>query len=141
MGTGLGSIFSFFSPAKKAEVSFVSAERRMRGCPSQRYNSYNYAAESRTPMAILFQPNRRYTADALENRTEGVVTLLVEFRADGTAKVIDRIATLPDGLTEEAERIVERTKFTPATLNGVPVTETKEMNYYFYLSDRATVGR
>lgn len=142
MGTGIGNFFSFFSPAKKSEVSFVTSERRMRGCRAKNDSAYNYRRDEayRTSLAILFQPNRRYTAEALQNRTEGVVTLLVQFGADGEAKVVDRIATLPDGLTEEAERIVERTRFTPATVNGVPVTETKEMNYFFYLSDRATVG-
>lgn len=137
-GTGLGSIFGFNSSTPKTTSGSPSGtvERRY-SCPSQRRRAFQ---SDSTPLKITFQPNTRYTPEALKNKTTGVVQLRVRFNADGTTTVVERLSTLPDGLTEEAERVVERTQFTPATINGEPVSQTKEMNYIFSLSDRVTMG-
>jgi hypothetical protein len=84
-----------------------------------------------TPLAILFEPPTRMTPDALRHQTYGVVELMVEYGADGHARVIDRVTTLPDGLTEEAERVAESAQFRPRTFNGVPVSTTLVQSYYF----------
>lgn len=89
----------------------------------------------RTPLNIRFQPHNRYTLAALKNQTSGVVRLLVRFNSDGTTSVLERLSTLPDGLTREAELIAEGTVFDPATLNGQPVPVTMEMNYIFSSSE------
>jgi outer membrane biosynthesis protein TonB len=148
VGTGLGSVFGWRSSSTNTTQSNVTEssyryERRY-GC-SSRYRGNTGGGERRserttTPLIIKFQPNTRYTPDALEHKTTGVVQLRVRFNADGTATVVERLSTLPDGLTEEAERVVERTQFTPETVNGEPVAVTKDMNYVFSLSDRATMG-
>jgi hypothetical protein len=90
------------------------------------------AAES-TPLIVKFEPNTRLTEAARRNKTVGVVELLVRFDADGTAKVVDHLATLPDGLTEEAERAAERTVFNPATINGKPYAVTEVREFIFSL--------
>lgn len=138
VGTGLGSVFNIFSPAPAEQVEssapIVTVQRR-HGCDYRRRS-----ASDSTPTKILFQPSVRYTTEARKHQTTGVVQLRVRFGADGKATVMDRLSTLPDGLTEEAERVVERTQFTPATENGEPVSEVKDMNYYFTLDDRVTMG-
>lgn len=91
-----------------------------------------------TPVRILSQPEKNYTRDAVRNRTTGVVKLLVQFNSDGTTTVLDQLSALPDGLTEEAQRIAEQTRFVPATVNGEAVSATREMNYIFSLSDADT---
>jgi TonB family protein len=138
-GTGLGSIFGFNSSTpntSRTSSVTVTSERRY-SCSSQRRRAFQ---SDSTPLKITFQPNTRYTPEALKHKTTGVVQLRVRFNADGTTTVVERISTLPDGLTEEAERVVEQTQFTPATINGEPVSQTKEMNYIFSLSDRVTMG-
>lgn len=127
LGTGLWSIFGFQKSA------------------SRRGSGYHFYAHKRvvtsglTPLRILSQPERRYTPEAQENRTTGVVRLLVQFNPDGTTTVIERLSSLPNGLTEEAVRVAEQTRFIPATLNGQPVAQTKEMNYIFSLSENDTM--
>jgi hypothetical protein len=91
----------------------------------------NYQASASTPLAIVFEPSTRMTAAARRNQTYGVVQLLVEYGADGKARVLSRVASLPDGLTEEAERVAESTQFRPETLNGEAVSVTRVQSYYF----------
>ena len=144
VGTGLGSIFGFNSTPKKTNATSAPDERihtlteRRSGCPDS-YRRRDYVGES-TPLNIRYQPNTSYTRVALKNETTGVVRLLVRFNEDGTATVVSRLSTLPDGLTEEAVRVAERTQFDPETVNGQPVAVTKEMNYIFSLSDRTITG-
>ncbi|MBV9959663.1 MAG: energy transducer TonB [Acidobacteria bacterium] len=148
VGTGLGSVFGWRSSTTQTQPNVTEStyryERRY-GCSSRYRRTYSGGIEGRaegasTPLVIRFQPNTRYTPEALEHKTTGVVQLRVRFNADGTATVLERLSTLPDGLTEEAERVVERTQFTPETINGEPVAVTKDMNYVFSLSDRSTMG-
>ncbi|HEY0405318.1 MAG TPA: energy transducer TonB [Pyrinomonadaceae bacterium] len=84
-----------------------------------------------TPLAILFEPSTHMTDAARRHQTYGVVQLLVEYSASGKARVLERITTLPDGLTEEAEEAAEHTQFRPATINGQPITETRVQAFYF----------
>jgi hypothetical protein len=86
-----------------------------------------------TPLIIKFEPNTRLTEAARRNKTVGVVELLVRFDADGKATVVDHLLTLPDGLTEEAERAAERTIFEPATINGKPYSVTEVRQFIFSL--------
>src|SRR5215210_6257627 len=124
VGTGLGSIFSSMSPqnnrAPGTTTTFTTTRRY--GCERRRERAV--VAES-TPLIVTFEPNTRLTEAARRNKTVGVVELLVRFDADGKATVVDRLTTLPDGLTEEAERAAERTTFKPATINGKPYTVTE----------------
>jgi hypothetical protein len=89
---------------------------------------------------ITNQPEARVMVIALEHKTAGVVQLRVRFNADGTTTVLERLATLPDGLTEEAERIAENTTFTPETRDGEPVSVVRDMSYAFPLSPIVSRG-
>jgi|GEM_PF-2568719 len=139
VGMGLGSIFGWNSSAPKAknEERLVTVTERRGSCRS--YRGRRAFSES-TPLKITYEPNTTYTPLALKNKTTGVVQLRVRFNADGTTTVVEQLSTLPDGLTEDAVRVVERTQFEPETYNGQPVSVTKDMNYIYSLSDRVTMG-
>lgn len=129
VGLGLGSLFQQGRSAPARYTTRLYSEHRCRTSDSYQYR--RSAADS-TPLSILFEPPTSMTAAARSHETYGVVQLLVEYGADGNARVIDRLWTLPDGLTEEAERVAVRTQFKPETRNGVPVTVTRTQEYYFH---------
>jgi Gram-negative bacterial TonB protein C-terminal len=130
VGLGLGSIFSSTSQQQnnRASATTTQATRRY-GCSVRNRAA---VAES-TPLIVKFEPNTRLTEAARRNKTTGVVELLVRFDADGKATVVDRLTTLRDGLTEEAERAAERTIFDPATINGRPYSVTEVRQFIFSL--------
>ena len=132
VGTGLGNIFGIQNPATSTH-----ATRRARCAKQPRFeiNGVGRGDRQVTGVKIMYQPKTQFTPEALRNQTTGVVTLLVRFNADGTTTVVERLSTLPDGLTEDAKRLAEHTSFTPATVDGKPVQETKEMNYIYSLRD------
>jgi hypothetical protein len=133
VGSGLGSIFSGASPRtdKQSQVATTTLVTRTHSCGA-RHRGGDVAAAS-TPLIVTFEPNTRLTEAARRNKTTGVVELLVRFGADGKATVVDHLTTLPDGLTEEAERAAERTAFRPATINGMPYTVTEVRQFIFSL--------
>lgn len=65
------------------------------------------------------RPN--YSEQARRNKVSGTVRLRVEVGADGLAKRIHVANALPDGLTEEAIRIIKVLQFQPAMAGGTPV--------------------
>lgn len=129
IGLGVGSFFQSGS---------WSGESRTNSHRYTRHGVYNVTTEittsgtsASTPLVILFEPSTRMTVAARRNQTYGVVQLLVEYGADGKARVLSRVTSLPDGLTEEAERVAELTQFSPETRNGEPVSVTRVQAYYF----------
>jgi Gram-negative bacterial TonB protein C-terminal len=133
VGTGLGSILGGSGPRDETKSSGITTTvtTRRSGCGMR---NRAVVAES-TPLVVTFEPNTRLTEAARRNKTTGVVELLVRFDADGTATVVDHLKTLPDGLTEEAERAAERTVFRPATINGRPYGVT-ELRQFIFSMDR-----
>jgi TonB family protein len=65
------------------------------------------------------RPN--YTQQARKNRVSGTVRLKAEVGADGSVKRVHVANALPDGLTEEAIRIIKVLQFQPAMSGGTPV--------------------
>ncbi len=139
VGIGVGSIFGFHSSKDTTMDNNSSGFRWERhhhrsGCRQRDFSN------TRMPLNITFQPSTRLTPEAITHKTTGVVQLLVSFNADGTTTVVDRLSTLPDGLTEEAESVAGRTQFIPEKVYGEPVTVLRNMTYAFGLDDRATMG-
>jgi Gram-negative bacterial TonB protein C-terminal len=132
VGTGLGSIFSGASPHNNPSPGTVTSQTTRRHSCGMRKRA---AVAESTPLIVTFEPNTRLTEAARRNKTTGVVELLVRFDAEGKATVVDRLTTLPDGLTEEAERAAERTIFKPATINGKPYSVT-EIRHFIFSLDR-----
>lgn len=135
VGSGLGSIFSGASTQSASQMTTIQVERKYNCAQRHRARSGVGPAATSTPLVVTFEPNTRLTEAARRNKTTGVVELLVRFGADGKASVVDRLQTLPDGLTEEAERAAERTAFRPATINGKPYTVT-EVRQFTFSADR-----
>lgn len=85
------------------------------------------------PLQIVSKPRANYTDAARNNQTEGTVTLRVTFLANGEIGNVSMVKYLPDGLAEQAIEAAKQIKFEPATLNGKPVTVTKQVQYSFSL--------
>ena len=128
VGSGLGSIFSHTSAPRQSSSTVATTITTSRHSCGMRTRAV--VAES-TPLIVNFEPSTRLTEAARRNKTTGTVELLVRFGADGKATVVDQMTTLPDGLTEEAERAAERTLFTPATINGTPYSVTEVRQFVF----------
>jgi hypothetical protein len=131
IGLGLGTFFQPNHTRTQLKTRLYVEHNRCRTTTTTTTLTRNYAGDSITPLAILFEPPARTTAAARRNHTGGVVELLVEYGVDGKARVLERLATLPDGLTEEAERVAELTQFRPQAVNGEPVAVSKIQSYYF----------
>ena len=132
IGLGLGSLFGY-GYQRPQYTARLYAENSCRHRAHYSFAPRDVASDS-TPLAILFEPRTHMTTAALRHQTYGVVQLLVEYGADGQARVMERVTTLPDGLTEEAERVAAQTQFRPATINGAPVSTTKLQPFYFDMS-------
>jgi TonB family protein len=74
-----------------------------------------------------------YTDEARKNKITGAVRLRLEVGADGSVKNVYVLNALPDGLTEEAIRIVKVLQFQPAMRNGSPVEYAIVMEIEFDL--------
>lgn len=132
VGVGLGSLFQHAGPRGAYTTRHCNAR-------TSEHNKIVYRTETAlqsahdysVPLDIIYQPPIRMTEAALRHQTSGVVQLLVEYGANGHARVLKRIETLPDGLTEEAVRVAEETHFRPEWVDGVPVSVTRMQSYYF----------
>jgi hypothetical protein len=125
IGLGLGSLFGGgYSPNREMK------SRRHTSC-AYTLTTTRLDTSGVTPLTILFEPSTHMTPAARAHETYGVVQLLIEYGADGHARVLSRITTLPYGLTEEAESVAERTEFRPEMINGQPVSVTRLQAYYF----------
>lgn len=84
-----------------------------------------------TKAVIHAKPEPAYTDRARDNGTSGTVRLRVVLAADGSVKDILVLRRLPDGLTERAVEAARRIKFTPATIDGRPVSQYVVLEYMF----------
>ncbi len=66
-------------------------------------------------------PKPNYSEKARSNKVSGTVVMRVLVGADGAVKQVEVIRGLPDGLTEEAVKSMQQTRFKPATKNGQPI--------------------
>jgi TonB family protein len=70
------------------------------------------------PVRIISKPTPIYSDEGLRLRIQGEVVVYVEFRADGTVRVIRIDRGLGHGLDEAAITAVEELRFKPASVNG-----------------------
>jgi TonB family protein len=80
---------------------------------------------------IRTQPVVEYTPDARRDHVTGRVRLRVLLDANGMVTQVLPLETLPDGLTDAAIDSAWRTKFVPATENGMPVSVWIEQVHEF----------
>lgn len=84
-----------------------------------------------TGLKILSTSPPGYTKEARAKNVYGRVILRVAFLASGKIGAIETIIGLPYGLTEKAIKAAKKTKFEPATQNGVPYSVTKAITFNF----------
>jgi TonB family protein len=140
IGTAIGGLFNIFSASPQATPGVFRLESAYRtttdtasgggGCRTRRRN---YSEEYRSAR-ILSQSQPAYTTEARRNQTQGEVILRVTLGADGTVSNVEAITSLPDGLTEQAQKAARQIKFAPALRNGYPVDEAKTITYSFNLN-------
>jgi Tfp pilus assembly protein PilF len=86
-----------------------------------------------TKAVVLNKPAAGYTEDARRNQVTGTVVLKAIFAADGTVTHILVVKGLPDGLTNASIKAARGIKFSPAMIDGKPVSEFIQLEYNFSL--------
>ena len=84
---------------------------------------------------ITYREKAKYTEEARENITHGVVSLNVVFRTDGSLSDIKVVKGLPYGLTEKAIDAARKIRFEPAIKDGQPVHVRGDLEFTFQLYD------
>jgi len=87
--------------------------------------------EGLKPMTILYKEMVEYTEIARINRIKGSIVLSAFFSANGWLSGIKVVRGLPDGLTRRAINVMKRVRFTPASLNGDPVSVRGNIEFDF----------
>lgn len=80
---------------------------------------------------VIRKPEPRYTERARRGRISGVIRLRALLGADGTVKGVTIIKGLGGGLSETAAEAARAIKFTPATVDGRPVSQFVTLEYHF----------
>jgi len=86
------------------------------------------------PVEIVFKPTPEYTDEARSARTEGTVSLELEFTAAGDVRVLRVVRGLGHGLDEAAQRAALRIRFKPAQSDGRAVDSRATVHITFRLS-------
>jgi TonB family protein len=86
-----------------------------------------------TKARLISKPEPSYTDEAKWRYVEGTVVLRAVFASDGTVKHVIVIQGLPSGLTRRAIEAAKLIKFTPASLNGQPLSMFMQLEYNFNL--------
>ena len=92
---------------------------------------YPTSTEGMTRATIRSKPEPGFTEEARRAGVTGVVRLRVVLGADGTVKYPFVLRRLSHGLTEKAVAAARKIKFSPATLNGQPVSQAVVLEYNF----------
>jgi Flp pilus assembly protein TadD len=87
--------------------------------------------EVTTKAIITFKPEPGFTEEARQQNVTGRVRLRAVLAADGQVRNIVPIKRLPAGLTEKCVAVARKIKFTPATVNGSPVSQFVLLEYNF----------
>ncbi len=97
------------------------------------YNRVFNGREVNQKARVLEKPQPAYTEAARKNQTTGTVVLSVVLTASGQVTDIKVVRGLPDGLNETTIAAARRLKFTPALLDGRPVSMYIQLEYNFNL--------
>jgi Flp pilus assembly protein TadD len=89
------------------------------------------ASEVTTKAIITVKPEPSFTEEARKDKVTGAVRLRAVLAADGHVRHVLVIKRLPGGLTEKCVEAARQIRFTPATLNGQPVSQFIMLEYNF----------
>jgi TonB family protein len=80
-------------------------------------------AHQKTWLTVHSQPGWSYVIDDSHKKSlEGLVRLSVTLDADGSVSQVDILSTSEPKLNEDAIKSVQSIRFTPATVNGRPIS-------------------
>src|SRR5262245_40919137 len=82
---------------------------------------------------ITYREKAKYTVEARENYTHGMVALSIVLRTDGSISDIRIIRGLPNGLNEKAIIAAKKIRFEPGIKDGQPVDVRADLEYTFQL--------
>ena len=83
---------------------------------------------------LLHRVRATYTNAAREAKEQGIIVLSVEFRADGTIKVLKIVRGLGFGLNAQAVAAVQKMIFLPQVKDGTFVNMSANFEYSFNLN-------
>lgn len=90
-----------------------------------------FGKEVTTKARIIKQPNPDFPRNALENGVSGIVVLKGVLASDGTIRHLLIIRGISNGLAEAALGSAKQLKFTPAKIDGRPVSMIVQLEYSF----------
>lgn len=90
-------------------------------------------SKTTTRARVVSKPEPRYTEEARRNQVSGTVVLRVVFASSGQVTDIRTVSSLPYGLTEKAIAAARQIRFSPAQVNGRPVSVYFQLEYNFNL--------
>jgi protein TonB len=123
-GTGTGKI------AGGEQVNLGQAPQP----PAQHAAVVQQSAAVKVPK-VLDKPKPQYTAEAIQNHVEGVVSLRIRVMQNGSVEVVGVTKPLGYGLDDSARRAIMATKFQPATdASGAPIVWEGVVNVTFQLA-------
>lgn len=94
-----------------------------------RFQRRDLVAESK-PLNITFQPDA--DGKLISQEPYRYIRVSVTFGADGKVQKVERLQyLLPDSILKAAEDAARRIQFEPETVNGVPVTVTRDIDIRF----------
>ncbi|MGI8734624.1 MAG: TonB family protein [Pyrinomonadaceae bacterium] len=96
-------------------------------------DAVKYGDEVTTKARVLTKPEPQYTDEARRAGVRGWVVLRAIFAADGKVRNIILLRGLPSGLSWQAVEAARQVKFTPAMIDGKPVSMFVQMEYCFDL--------
>jgi hypothetical protein len=133
-GAALSGLVGLFGSSEKRSEWVVGTPTYEYG-RSCRMRRRNLVAETK-PLAILFKPDARYPL-----APGGRVRVNVTFGADGEVKAVKPLASWLHGRDEDLVRVkamwdavenaARQIRFTPETVNGLPVSVEREVEIRF----------
>jgi len=124
--------FAMTRAAAEAEsMRELAASLRLYGRMGGENQAFFRPTELTQKALITYKPEPGFTEQARKNNTTGTVRLRAVLGADGRARHIAVIKRLPDGLTEKCIAVARRIRFTPASIDGAPVSQYVVLEYNF----------
>jgi TonB family protein len=96
-------------------------------------DAVKYGVDVTTKARVLAKPEPQYTEEARQAGIRGRVVLRAIFGSDGRVRNILILKGLPMGLSWQAIEAARRIRFTPATIDGKPVSMFVQLEYFFNL--------
>ena len=140
VGTALGGLTWLFGGAeKRPETALFTRTYEFKGrCGARRHH---LVAESQ-PLVVLFKPDARWPRGVDTGKGLQPARVRVTFGADGKVQDVRPLASLFDVADEElvgmkdvwesVERAARQIRFTPETVNSVPISVTRDVEIRFY---------